>query len=85
VQTVWRSIRTPKRQPARSAVIRSPARRQSHAPSPPLSAGFVRSVHRPSRPINSRDSEAIAEESKRLLSFAAAGTAGHHLRIVNLP
>jgi len=34
VQTEWRSIRTPKRRPARSAVIRSLALRQSHALEP---------------------------------------------------
>ena len=34
MQTAWRSIRTPKRRPARSAVIRSPALRQSHALEP---------------------------------------------------
>jgi Winged helix DNA-binding domain len=36
------------------------------------------------RPISSRDGEAIAEEGQRLLGFAAAGTAGRDIRIVNL-
>jgi Winged helix DNA-binding domain len=36
------------------------------------------------RPVSSRDSEAIAEEGERLLGFAAAGTAGRDIRIVNL-
>ena len=36
------------------------------------------------RPVNSRDREAIAEEGKRLLSFAAAGTAGYGIKIVSL-
>jgi len=36
------------------------------------------------RPLNGRDRAAIAEEGKRLLDFAAAGTAGHDIKIVNL-
>jgi hypothetical protein len=36
------------------------------------------------RPVSSRDREAIAEEGERLLGFAAAGTAGRDIRIVNL-
>jgi winged helix DNA-binding protein len=36
------------------------------------------------RPSNGRDREAIAEEGKRLLGFAAAGTARHDIKIVNL-
>jgi Winged helix DNA-binding domain len=36
------------------------------------------------RPLNGRDREAITQEGKRLLDFAAAGTAGHDIKIVNL-